>query len=133
MRRSPKGSRVSFAALASRVLLGRRPGLPNTPSAGIPASFIASRLVAIKTVIVRITVEMYRAVQFALVVCWVVWAWPFMAYKARTPKRPAEVTVNASRWGIGLQMVGFFLAWLRIPGFTPRPWPWLVIALLLAA
>jgi len=89
--------------------------------------------VAIKTVIVRITMEMYRAVQIALVVCWVVWAWPFMAYKARTPKRPAEVTVNASRWGIGLQMVGFFLAWLRIPGFTPRPWPWLVIALLLSA
>ena len=74
---------------------------------------------------------MYRAGQIALVVFWILWAWPFLAFKARAPKREAEVTVNASRWGIGLQMAGYFIAWFHFS--SPRPWPLLAIALLLAS
>ena len=74
---------------------------------------------------------MYQAVQIALIVCWVLWAWPFLVYKARTPKRPADITVKASAWGIGLQMVGFFLAWLSFD--AAKPWPLLAFALMLAA
>jgi protein-S-isoprenylcysteine O-methyltransferase Ste14 len=73
--------------------------------------------------------EMYRAVQIALVIAWVLWAWPFLAYKARTPTRPAEVTVTSSGWGIGLQMVAYFLAWS--PSSTAKPWPLLLTGLLL--
>src|SRR5437773_11046854 len=53
MRRSPKGSRVSFAAPASSVMFGRRPGPASADSAGRPASLKRSRLVAIRTVILR--------------------------------------------------------------------------------
>jgi protein-S-isoprenylcysteine O-methyltransferase Ste14 len=55
----------------------------------------------------------------ALIGCWILWAWPFLAHKARTPKREAEVTKKSSSWGMGLQMVGYFFAWL--PGPRPRP------------
>jgi protein-S-isoprenylcysteine O-methyltransferase Ste14 len=54
-----------------------------------------------------------------VMVCWVLWAWPFFAYKARTPKRKAEVTAESSRWGIVLQMVGYFFVWLPGPGQKP--------------
>src|SRR6478672_10846737 len=89
-----------------------------------------SRLLGMNTVILRMTVEFYGAAQIVLIICWVLWAWPFFAYKARTPKRPAQVTVTSSRWGIALQMIGFFLAWIRLS--APRPWPLLAAALLLA-
>ena len=110
--------------------MGRLAAPPNAVNAGIAAILKTSRLVAIKTVILRITVQLDSAVELALVACWVLWAWPFLVYKARTPKRPAEVTVKTSRWGIGLQMVGFFLAWLHFPG--PRPWPLLLLGFVLA-
>ena len=73
---------------------------------------------------------MYTAARIALVACWILWAYPFLVYKARTPKRPAEVTVTASRWGIALQMLGYFIAWFHLP--AARPWPLLAVALMLA-
>jgi protein-S-isoprenylcysteine O-methyltransferase Ste14 len=66
--------------------------------------------------------------QIGLVVCWILWAWPFLAYKARTPKRPADVTVKASRWGIGLQMVGYFCVFFVRPGSVPVSRPPAVLA-----
>jgi protein-S-isoprenylcysteine O-methyltransferase Ste14 len=61
---------------------------------------------------------MDRIALITLIICWVLWAWPFLAYKARTPKREADVTAESSRWGFALQMVGYFLAWW--PGSGPR-------------
>jgi protein-S-isoprenylcysteine O-methyltransferase Ste14 len=55
---------------------------------------------------------MDRTALIALVACWVLWVWPFLAFKARAPKREAEVTVGSSRWGVIVQMIGYFLAWL---------------------
>ena len=66
----------------------------------------------------------------ALAICWILWAYPFLNYKLRTPARPAEVTVAASRWGIGLQMAGYAVAWLPLQ--DAKPWPVLALALLLA-
>jgi protein-S-isoprenylcysteine O-methyltransferase Ste14 len=63
-----------------------------------------------------------------LIVCWIVWAAPFLAYKARTPQRKADVTVESSRWGVALQMMGYFLAWR--PGPEPRPPAMLVAGVL---
>jgi protein-S-isoprenylcysteine O-methyltransferase Ste14 len=54
-----------------------------------------------------------------LVACWAVWAWPFLAFKARAPRRPAQVTVTASRWGIGLQMAAYAFAWYGGPVARP--------------
>ena len=76
--------------------------------------------------------SLYETAQVALIALWVLWAWPFFAYKARTPKRPAEVTDKTSRWGIGLQMVGYFLVWQRVRSPGARAWPWLALGLLLA-
>jgi protein-S-isoprenylcysteine O-methyltransferase Ste14 len=54
-----------------------------------------------------------------LIAVWLLWAWPFLAYKLRAPKRKAQITVSASRWGIGIQIVAFFLAWSG--GWQSRP------------
>src|SRR5262245_8366362 len=67
----------------------------------------------------------------ALYACWIVWIFPFVAYKLRAPKREAAVTVKESRWGIGLQMVAFFCAWFAAPG--PRPPAVLALSLLFAS
>ncbi len=62
---------------------------------------------------------MDRIALIALIACWIVWLWPFLAYKARAPQRPADVTIRASNWGVGLQLVAYFFA-----GFTgPQPYP----------
>src|SRR5437762_14038606 len=71
-----------------------------------------------KTVILRI-IRMEPFALIVLIACWVLWAWPFLVYKARTPKREAEVTALSSSWGMALQMVGYFFVWL--PGPQPRP------------
>jgi protein-S-isoprenylcysteine O-methyltransferase Ste14 len=54
-----------------------------------------------------------------LLAAWVLWGLPFLIHRAREKKRPAQVTVTSSNWGIGLQMVGYFLAWAS----GPRPKP----------
>jgi protein-S-isoprenylcysteine O-methyltransferase Ste14 len=72
---------------------------------------------------------MDRIALIGLILCWILWAWPFLAYKARAPRREAEVTAESSRWGIAVQMVGYFLVWL--PGSEPRPPAVLIAGILL--
>jgi protein-S-isoprenylcysteine O-methyltransferase Ste14 len=64
---------------------------------------------------------MNNAAWIVLIVAWIVWVSPFIAYKARTPKRNAQVTVHISRWGIGLQMIAYFLAWSGGPRLAAVP------------
>lgn len=56
-----------------------------------------------------------------LLACWILWVVPFFLLRRKQPKNREAVTVPASKWGIAVQAVGFFLAWLRtvrqqIPG-----------------
>src|SRR6266567_6544155 len=71
---------------------------------------------------------MDRIALIIVIASWVFWAWPFLAYKARTPERRADVTAESSRWGVPLQMVGYGFAWF--PGPEPRQ-PALLLAGLL--
>jgi protein-S-isoprenylcysteine O-methyltransferase Ste14 len=62
---------------------------------------------------------MDRVAVIALFACWVAWAWPFLAYKLRAPKREPDITATSSNIGVALQLVTYFLA--GVPGPTPNP------------
>jgi protein-S-isoprenylcysteine O-methyltransferase Ste14 len=72
---------------------------------------------------------MDRAALFALIACWVLWIWPFLAHKARERKRQAEITVQSANIGIAFQLVAYFFAWL--PGSAPNPPALVAVGLLL--
>jgi len=56
---------------------------------------------------------------FALIACWILWVAPFLIHKVRESKRPAQLTVTASRWGIAIQTVAYFVAWYGKPSSRP--------------
>jgi len=56
--------------------------------------------------------------------CWILWVCPFVFRVKQQRKRPS-VTAPAARWGVGLQMVAFFIACLPIVQSKP---PGLLIA-----
>ena len=68
--------------------------------------------------------------QIEVVVCWLLWFYPFVRRARRQAQRTPEVTVSAGRWGILLQMLAMFLAWFYVPG--PRSPALLATAMLLA-
>ncbi len=56
-----------------------------------------------------------------LLVCWILWAVPFFLRTRQQPKNRESVTAPTSKWGIAVQAVGFFLAWLRSTRLNPPP------------
>ena len=65
-----------------------------------------------------------------LFLCWILWVRPFLLRRKQKREEQPAVTAPAARWGIGLQAVAFFLAWLRTVRFSPPP---LLIASMLVA
>jgi protein-S-isoprenylcysteine O-methyltransferase Ste14 len=59
------------------------------------------------------------AIFIAMVAFYIAWVLPFLIFKATAPKREAQVTVNSSRWGVGIQMLAYFCAWVGGPGSKP--------------
>ena len=65
-----------------------------------------------------------------LLLCWLLWAIPFFIRTRKQPKDRKAVTAPASKWGVAVQAVAFFLAWLRIVRSNP---PGMLIASMLIA
>ena len=63
---------------------------------------------------------MYRFAAIWLVAIWVLWAWPFVRKRFSGPKRESDVMAPRGKWGLLLESVAIFLAWLRIP-HSPEP------------
>ncbi|MGD0787361.1 MAG: isoprenylcysteine carboxylmethyltransferase family protein [Terracidiphilus sp.] len=58
-----------------------------------------------------------------LVLCWIVWSFAFLEPRKQAAGRTEVASASVSRWGIGLVMVGFALAWayVRPVGFEKSP------------
>jgi protein-S-isoprenylcysteine O-methyltransferase Ste14 len=48
-----------------------------------------------------------------LLACWLLWVYPFFRRSRQPQEQRSSVTAPASRWGIWIQAVAFFLVWLR--------------------
>src|SRR5581483_8325219 len=122
MRKSPKASRGQLGpagvqravgqpiAVSARRQCGQRIDagqLNYTPSGCHHDSYITDRQ------------AMNTPAFFALIACWILWVAPFLIHKVRESKRPAQLTVTASRWGIAIQTVAYFVAWYGKPSSRP--------------
>jgi protein-S-isoprenylcysteine O-methyltransferase Ste14 len=67
-----------------------------------------------------------------LVLCWAAWALPFLRARRLTAGRKKVVRAPVSKWGIVLQMLGFWLvfAYVRPAGFE-KSWPSLIASMIL--
>jgi protein-S-isoprenylcysteine O-methyltransferase Ste14 len=67
-----------------------------------------------------------------LMLCWIAWAAAFVGARQRAAGQKKVVRAPVSRWGIGLQMIGFSLvfAYVRPAGFE-KSWPALVASMIL--
>ena len=58
---------------------------------------------------------MLQTIAFAeLVLCWVVWCLAFVKARKTAAGQKKVVSAPASKWGILLEGIGFFLVWVRI-------------------
>lgn len=58
---------------------------------------------------------MFQLAVTEVVVCWLLWCYPFLKRRFGGPKRESNVLAPQANRGLLLQAVGLFFAWLRVP------------------
>jgi protein-S-isoprenylcysteine O-methyltransferase Ste14 len=67
-----------------------------------------------------------------LIICWVAWVLAFVKPRKLAAGQKKVVRAPASRWGIGLEMVGFWFVWAHIrPAGFEKSIPSLIISMIL--
>jgi protein-S-isoprenylcysteine O-methyltransferase Ste14 len=54
-----------------------------------------------------------------LMMCWLLWLAPFILHRAKQAPQQAVTVAPRARWGLGLQIIAFAIAWIRTPDAKP--------------
>ena len=77
-------------------------------------------------------ISLYQFACGELVAMWLLWAYPFLRKRFSGPKRQSNVMAHTGDWGLALETIGMFLAWLRLPHSAPPDEPRIIASMLLA-
>jgi protein-S-isoprenylcysteine O-methyltransferase Ste14 len=56
-----------------------------------------------------------------LIGCWILWVYPLVSRARKQRHKESVVTAPVARWGLWIQTIAYFVAWLRIVRSHPGP------------
>jgi len=80
--------------------------------------------------LIAVTTTLDIAAMLWLVLCWILWIFPFVSRTRKQRGKESVVMAPAAKRGIWIQSIAYFLAWCRIVQSNPRP---LLIASMIVA